>query len=203
MHRFSLTDRSLERVLPLVLVLVLLALYAGGDAVVARLRYERHAVLAGEWWRLVSAHLVHADFRHLGWNVFGVTLVWALFGRDFNRAEWLLILLASTISTDLGFLVVDRSVGWYLGFSGVLHGCMAAGLVAWLVGARGRDAMTLLVAALFAGKLIWESAVGPLPFAGGSISVPVLHQAHLYGAVGGALAALGILGHRRRRPASL
>lgn len=201
MHRFSLTDRSLDWALPLVLVLVFLALYAGGDAVVARLRYERHAVLAGEWWRLVSGHLVHADFRHLGWNLLGVALVWALFGRDFNRAEWLLILLASTVSTDLGFLVVDRSVGWYLGFSGVLHGCMAAGLVAWL--ARGRDAMTLCVAALFAGKLIWESAVGPLPFAGGSISVPVLHQAHLYGAVGGALAALGILRHRRRRPASL
>ena len=68
---------------------------------------------------------------------------------------------------------------------------------------KGADADAQHHAALFAGKLIWEIAVGPLPFAGGSISVPVLHQAHLYGAVGGALAALGILRHRRRRPASL
>jgi rhomboid family GlyGly-CTERM serine protease len=104
------------------------------------------------------------------------------------------------VATDLGFLLFEPQLEWYVGFSGVLHGLMAAGLVAWLRATR--DAVTWIVVVLFAAKLAWEHVAGPLPFTAQSLSMPVVHEAHTYGAVGGLVAGLW-LGRRTPRPASL
>jgi len=183
--------------LPGTIALLLVALHLAGPLATTGLRYERGAILAGEAWRLATAHLVHFDWPHLGWNLVGVALVWLLFAREFTLREWLAVLAASTVAIDAGFLIFEPELDWYVGFSGVLHGCMAAGLVAWLK--QERDALTVVVAALFVAKLAWEHAVGPLPFTAGTLSLPVIHEAHTYGALGGALAALWLL--RRRPPA--
>jgi rhomboid family GlyGly-CTERM serine protease len=182
-------------------VAVLVMVHAIAGAVPRALRYERTAVLDGEAWRLLTAHLVHADLRHLGWNVLGVLIVGMLFARDYTPRQWLGIMLASTAAIGLGFLLLQPGLEWYVGFSGVLHGCMAAGLVRWL--RRGSDPLTWLVGGLFVAKLAWEHCAGALPFTAASLSLPVVHEAHTYGAVGGALAALAIETRRRHGSASL
>lgn len=195
-----LSFRSPVAVFAAALVALLLAFHALGPIALPGLRYERGAVLAGEAWRLVTGHLVHADLAHLGWNLLGLVIVGVLFARDYNGWQWVVILLTSTAATDLGFLLFEPQLEWYIGFSGVLHGLMAAGLVAWLRSTR--DAITWFVTALFAAKLAWEHVVGPLPFTAGSLPMPVVHQAHTYGAIGGLLAGLWLT-RRTCRPASL
>jgi rhomboid family GlyGly-CTERM serine protease len=163
-----------------------------------RLRYERSALVAGdEAWRLVSGHLIHYDWVHLGWNIAGLALVAALFGRQLGWRAWLLVLVASTIAIDLGFLLLQPELEWYVGFSGVLHGMLAAALV-WSLALRP-DAITLLVAVVLAAKLLYEHLVGPLPFTAQTLGVSVVHAAHTYGAVGGALAGAGLALRARRR----
>lgn len=176
---------------------LLLALYLGGPGLTSTLRYERAAVLDGQWWRLASGHLVHADGAHLAWNVIGIAIVWGLFAREYRLREWLGILLASTAAIGAGFLILQPGLAWYVGFSGLLHGAMAAGLVAWL--RHSRDPLTALVGVLFIAKLAWEHTHGALPFTGATLSLPVVHEAHTYGAVGGTLA--GVLLQAARRPA--
>ena len=187
--------------LPGAIAMLLLGLHLAGPEATTALRYERGAIEAREAWRLATAHLVHHDWPHLGWNLFGIALVWFLFAREFTLYGWLVILTASTIAIDAGFLLLEPQLDWYVGFSGVLHGCMAAGLVAWVK--RERDALTVAVAALFAAKLAWEHAVGPLPFTAGTLSLPVIHAAHTYGALGGGLAALWLVRGRPRAGAPL
>ncbi|RPI12970.1 MAG: rhombosortase [Lysobacterales bacterium] len=172
---------------------------APADTVEA-LRYQRDAV-ATEPWRLVTGHLVHADAAHFGWNMLGLLIVGTLFARDYRASEWLVIVLASTTATSIGFLLFEPGLAWYVGFSGVLHGCMTAGLVAWL--RSSRDWLTALVAALFVGKLAWEHAMGPLPFTASTLSLPVVYPAHTYGAVGGLVAGLWYSRSRPRDAASL
>jgi rhomboid family GlyGly-CTERM serine protease len=193
---FHIADLAPALLLAAVLVAVQLA--AAGNP--AGLRYERSAVLAGEAWRLITGHLVHGDAAHLGWNLLGVALVGLLFGRGYRPWQWLAVLAAALLVIDLGFLLLEPQLAWYVGFSGALHGLMAAGLVAWLW--RARDAVTWLVAAIFCAKLAWEHAAGPLPFTAESMSLPVVHAAHTYGAVGGALAGLWLT-HRTAAAASL
>ncbi|MBV9725392.1 MAG: rhombosortase [Gammaproteobacteria bacterium] len=170
----------------LLLVLPTLA----GEGGQAWLRYERGALAQGQWWRLVTAHLVHLDVRHALLNTAGLALVWMLFARDYSPKAWLVILLAAMAAIDAGLWLGDSTVQWYVGSSGVLHGAMAAGALAHI--RRGeRDGWVL--AALLAAKLLYEQSVGPLPLSGHD---PVVVDAHLYGVLGGTVSAAFLSPHR-------
>src|SRR5215469_3263123 len=167
----------------LLVCLLLLLLTLSGEAGRTLLRYERSALAAGQWWRLLSAHLVHLDLRHALLNVAGLALIWALFARDYSPRAWLAIVLGGIAAIDAGLWLRDSTVQWYVGSSGVLHAAMAAGTLAHIH--RGeRDGW--LLAALLATKLMYEQAVGALPFSGND---PVVVDAHLYGVLGGTAVA--------------
>ncbi len=173
-----------RRGLALLLACLLLLLPAlGGEAVQALLRYERSALAGGQWWRLLSAHLVHLDLRHALLNAAGLALVWALFARDYSPKAWLAIALGGIVAIDAGLWFCDSTVQWYVGSSGVLHAAMAAGALAH-VRLGERDGWLLM--GLLAAKLLYEQAVGALPFSG---SDPVVVDAHLYGVAGGSAVA--------------
>jgi len=161
----------------------LLAPELAGDAGRAALRYERASVGAGEWWRLLTAHLVHLDFQHAALNALGLVMMWALFARDYGVRQWLLILACATLAIDGGLWLRDTGVAWYVGSSGVLHGVMAAGTLAHL---RRGDLDGWILAAFIVGKLGYEQWTGALPFEG---TAAVVVNSHLYGAIGGLAAA--------------
>jgi rhomboid family GlyGly-CTERM serine protease len=162
---------------------LLLLITAAGEPGRALLRYDRVPLAAGEWWRLLSAHLVHLDLHHALLNCAGLALLWALFARDYRPRQWLAVTLVSMASIDAGLWLWDSTVRWYVGSSGVLHGIMAGGTVARL---RRGAAEGWVLAAFLVGKLAWEQGVGPLPLSG---SDPVVVDAHLYGVAGGLAAA--------------
>jgi rhomboid family GlyGly-CTERM serine protease len=183
--------------LPLVIALLATLFALLGESATHMLRYQRDAIIAGQWWRLISGNLVHLGWSHLVLNLAGLLLVWLLFHRSLTTRNWVIVSLISAMSVGGGLLLFDPHLEWYVGLSGALHGLFAAGLVASL--SAGNRAEWLL-AALFVAKLSWEQLVGPTPgtaaLAGGNVIV----DAHLYGAIGGAVSALLlILYHKRRR----
>lgn len=176
----------------LALCLLLLVPEAGGDTLRAAWRYERDAVAGGEWWRLATAHVVHLDLEHAVLNALGLVLMWSLFAPDFRPRAWLVIVLASAVAIDLGFWYRDRTLEWYVGSSGLLHGIMTAGTLTHLI---RRDLDGWLLAAFIVVKLAYEQGTGALPFGAGGL--PVIVNAHLYGALGGLIAAGALLLMRR------
>ena len=159
---------------------LLLAPELAGDAGRAALRYDRSGLAAGEWWRLLTAHVVHLDLAHAALNSLGLVLMWALFARDYRPRQWLAIVLAAAAAIDAGLWLRDSTVTWYVGSSGVLHGVMAAGTLAHL---RRGDLDGWLLAAFLIVKLCYEQLAGALPFTDSAHGVVV--DAHLYGALGG------------------
>ena len=149
------------------------------------LRYDRSAIATGQWWRLLTAHIAHLGLHHAVLNTLGLAFLWALFAREWRPRDWVVIILVVTAAIDGGLWFRDPQLAWYVGVSGVLHGLMAAGVVASV---RRRDPLGWIMAALLAAKLTYEQLHGPLPFAGKS--VPVVVDAHLYGASAGFLAAV-------------
>jgi rhomboid family GlyGly-CTERM serine protease len=161
-----------------------------GEAGRRLLRYDRVALAAGEWWRLLTAHVVHLDTRHALLNCLGLALMWALFARDYSPRQWVPIVLGAMAAIDAGLWLCDSTLLWYVGSSGALHGVMAAGALAHI--RRGeRDGWVL--AGLLAVKLAYEHWLGALPFSG---SDAVVVSAHLYGVVGGATVAAFLKPHR-------
>lgn len=173
-----------------------LVLAAGGDDLRELGRYQRDAIENGEYWRLVSGHLVHLSLGHLWPNVAALVITGALFDGVFRNADWWRASLASVAAIDVGLYAFDREVLWYVGLSGVLHGLVAAGALALLL---RRQPLGAVLAVGLSAKLIFEQVVGPVPFTAGSVGGPVVVAAHLYGAAGGALAEAAAHVVRRRR----
>jgi rhomboid family GlyGly-CTERM serine protease len=164
--------------------LLLLLPEVSGDAARAALRYERSAIEAGQWWRLLTAHFVHLDLEHTLLNSLGVVMMWALFARDFRPGQWLLIAAVIVIAIDVGLWFWDTGIHWYVGASGALHGFMAAGTLAHV---RRGDLDGWILAIFIVLKLGYEQWSGQLPFS--DSTVPVVVNAHLYGALGGIVPA--------------
>ena len=162
---------------------VLLGLTLPGPSWQEWLRYDRAGLARGEYWRLVTAHLVHLDLRHACLNGVGMTLMWALFARSYSPRQWLLILLAAIAAIDLGLWLADSTVLWYVGSSGVLHGVMAAGALAHI---RRGEPDGWILAMVLVVKLIYEHWLGALPLSGHD---PVVVDAHLFGVAGGLITA--------------
>jgi rhomboid family GlyGly-CTERM serine protease len=177
------------------IVLVALALLPGGDAGREWLRFERTGIAAGEAWRLLTGHLVHLGVSHTLLNLAGLVLVWVLVGRAFSTRQWLWIMAGSVAAIDLGLWFGSPSLEWYVGLSGLLHGMLAAGIVAGLA-ARSGEAVVLAV--VVAGKLAWEQFAGPLPGSEATSGGTVIVDAHLYGVIGGALVAATLIRVRGR-----
>lgn len=164
-------------------VVVLVALC--GDTARAALRYERSAIMAGEYWRLLTGHFVHASIAHLLLNMAGLVLIAALFPRDFSLRQWLLIGLLSMLCIDVAFVFYEPQLEWYVGLSGVLHGAITAGAVAWWK--HETRLLAAILSLLLVVKLAWEQLYGALPFSG---DMQVIVDAHLFGALGGLAAGL-------------
>jgi rhomboid family GlyGly-CTERM serine protease len=176
-----------RRGLLLVAVCLLLLLpTAAGDAGRELLRYDRAGLVHGEWWRLLTAHVVHLGLRHALLNVLGLALLWALFARDYSPGAWAAVVLGAIAGIDAGLWLADSTVEWYVGSSGVLHGVMAAGALAKT---RRREWEGVVLGVLLAAKLAYEHWAGPLPFAG---TAAVVVDAHRYGVLG-ALAVAAFL----------
>jgi rhomboid family GlyGly-CTERM serine protease len=164
----------------------------GGSAATNLLRYDRGSIAAGQWWRLLTAHIAHLGLHHALLNTLGLVFLWALFAREWKPLQWAVIVLVVTVAIDSGLWFRDPGITWYVGASGVLHGLMAAGVVAYV---RRRDPLGWIMAGLLAAKLAYEHIQGPLPFAGRG--VPVVVDAHLYGVLGGLVSSIFLA---RRRP---
>ena len=159
----------------LVILLILAAVLGLGDSASALLRYDRGAIAAGGWWRLLSAHIVHLDLHHLILNELGLVLVWALFAQDYDPVEWCAIVLAGALAISSGLWWLSPRVGWYVGASGVLHTVMGAGAAKHLF-ERTWDRWILFPGLCI--KLAWEQW-------GGHAQPLVVVDAHLYGAACG------------------
>lgn len=159
----------------LAIVLCLDGVFVLGDSVGALLRYDRGAIAAGGWWRLLSAHAVHLDLHHLLLNELGLVLVWALFAEDYDAIEWTVIVLSGALAISCGLWWLSPRVAWYVGASGVLHTIMAAGCARHLI-ARAWDRWLLI--GCLAAKLAYEQF-----FARAAPGIVV--DAHLYGAASG------------------
>jgi rhomboid family GlyGly-CTERM serine protease len=178
----------------LAILLAMDAVLALGDNVDQLLRYDRGAIAAGGWWRLLTAHIVHLDVHHLILNELGLVLVWSLFAQDYDAVEWCAIVLSGALAISSGLWWLSPRVGWYVGASGVLHSVMGAGVAKHLA-ERSWDRWILAVG--LCAKLAWEQWGGP--------AAPlIVVDAHLYGAtcgfiVGAALCLrIAIIRHRSR-----
>ena len=183
--------------LPILLSGIALLLLATGDGGRELLRYDRSGISGGEVWRLVTGHLVHLGTSHTLLNIAGLLLVWFLVGASLSMLRWAWVLVGSILAVSTGLWIFSPQVGWYVGLSGVLHGLLAAGVIAQF---RQRTLESAVIAIFVVGKVVFEQLAGPLPGSESTSGGNVVVDAHLYGLLGGALVGLALIRVRGTAP---
>lgn len=173
--------------IPAVIVIGSVLIALSGEFGREALRYDRVWIGQGEAWRLLAGHFAHLSWSHLALNSAALLLLWYLIGATHSLRDWVIIILVSITTMDAAFWVLNPSLYWYVGMSGLLHGLLAAGLVARF---GSFDAETTLLLVLLTAKIGWEQFAGPVPGSESTSGGPVVVDAHLYGALGGVLAAV-------------
>lgn len=167
----------------------------------------RRQLLGSEPWRALTAHIVHANWKHALINAAAIVVVARLFAPDLGARRQLLTLAVGAVAVSIGLVLLYPGIAWYRGLSGVLHGLFFAGSATWLMKARPRNWRRLwLPAALFFGgwiKIALEQPTGAQTPYAEWLGANIVPQAHLLGAICGTLlglvfAALDARGEQQR-----
>jgi rhomboid protease GluP len=143
----------------------------------------RDEVADGEWWRLLSAGLLHGDLAHLLFNGFAWMGLGRLAEAVFGAARTLLVFLASVLGGNLLSQAGDASLS--IGASGGVFGVMGAlGAFGWRRGPRMPEPMR----AVF-GRDLWPMVLLNLVI---GLALPMVdNRGHIGGLVTGFV--LGLL----------
>ena len=158
------------------------------------LRYSRSGLEQGEYWRLVTGHLLHSNSWHLLMNLGGLLLVALLHGRYFSSTvlvcQWLIAALLISLALYFG----SAQIYAYVGLSGLLHAMLMLGAVKDIQ-LKQRGGYLLFTGLLL--KVTYEQWQGPDSDLASLIAANVAIDAHLYGVVSGlSIAVVGIIGQR-------
>lgn len=170
--------------LPLFLSVVIVIIAMGGDSISLFLRYQSSLLVKDEYWRFITAHLVHLNWTHLMLNLLGLWVVWWLVGNALKQYQWALIILILAFTITLGLNLLSPAVEWYVGLSGILHGMLVVGLI---VEIRSRPVVNLFILVMVIGKIILENTGVSLT---AYMGLPVVADAHLYGVIVGVVSGL-------------
>jgi len=114
-----------------------LALFVGVSSLIFQvaglqelLRYSRHEIINGQWWRIVTGNLVHLGYSHLLLNLSGLAVIAFLLAPAMPLRHWVLTGLISMLGVGTGLLMLDPQLVWYVGLSGALYGLLLGGAIA-------------------------------------------------------------------------
>ena len=121
------------------------------------LYYNHHAILSGDWWQLITGHLLHSDTSHLVWNVVALLVLGSIIERR-SRGLLLCSLFAGVVAVNLLLLSPFSHILMYCGLSGVLNTLLGVALYCYW--RETRSPAIPAVAVLCLGKMVIETYTG-------------------------------------------
>jgi len=153
---------------------------ASPEAIIAFGALARERVVAGEYWRLLTAPWLHGGIDHLVGNGVALFILGMVCESAFGPAQFVVLYVLSGLTGSLVSLAV--SVGPSVGASGAIFGLQGAAIVLFR---QHRDRLLVRDRRVGFVLLIWAI----YSIAGGLMQPFIDNGAHIGGALGGALIA--------------
>ncbi len=149
------------------------------------LEYQHQYIISGQWWRLLTGHIVHLGPIHTALNLAGFWLIINLVGEQRSLRLWCLSFTFIALGTSVCMLWLNPKIGYYAGLSGVLHGLLVFGLLPLSQSNKliGWGGLCIVCIKLTHEQIIPNSTAQTAAL----IDAPVVSIAHFYGAILGFL----------------
>jgi rhomboid family GlyGly-CTERM serine protease len=171
----------------LILSAIMLCLTALENPLFPLLSLEATKVSAGEFWRLLTANLVHFGWAHTLMNAAALLLCALAFFTEYSVKTFSLLLLWCCACVGVGIYLFNPEYSPYAGLSGAIHGLIVAGLLQTRVYPLW---VRVIALGLVAAKLIQENSAGyEATDLQALLPVAVAVESHLYGAIAGLIFA--------------
>lgn len=180
----SLPTQITHTLSPLVVLFFAFMAFIFDEQVANVLIYNRDLVTQGQYYRLISGHFLHTNGNHFMLNAAAVILLWALHGQYYNHKNYLMVFLTSATICSLGIHWHSLDIALYVGLSGVLHGFFVWGAL-MDIKHQEKTGYLLLIGVIL--KIAHEQFYGASADVESFIESSVATDAHLFGAIGGAL----------------
>jgi len=175
--------------LPVASISVLALLAFLFDGLAPTLAYYQKSVQQGDVWRLFTAHFLHTNFTHLAMNLTALWIAFLLHKQHYTPTEYLTVFGVTALGC-LGLLYAfSPDIPHYVGLSGVLHGVL---LYYGAKEALHKLKLGWLLVIGVVAKIAYEQYTGPSTELAFAIQANVIIDGHLYGAMSGGLAFMGI-----------
>ncbi|MEW6997072.1 rhombosortase [Colwelliaceae bacterium BS250] len=182
MLKLSLPLNKNAVLIPAIIFVIAVCIYFLPQNIESLLIYDRNDIANGQWWRVLTGHLVHTNFNHLLLNLAGLIMLWALHGDDYSPKSYTIVFILSALVCSLGIYLFTPEMHRYVGLSGVLHGIFVWGAINDIK--KGWNSGYLLLIGVW-GKVFYEQIFGASADVEAMINASVAIDAHLWGAVGG------------------
>ncbi len=169
---------------PIALLVIISLLQIANGVLSPLLDFDRNAIIQGEWWRLLTGHLMHTNLWHLAMNLGALLVILAVQGMHLTIARFLVLLIAGCLMISLDILFLSPSMMIYSGLSGWLHCLLVWGALADIV--KHWSSGWLILLGVFI-KVVWEQIHGGSSDIVALIDAKVAIDAHLFGAITGVI----------------
>jgi rhomboid family GlyGly-CTERM serine protease len=159
-----------------------------GDSTLNALMYHRSGIASGEFWRVLSGHLVHSNGWHLLLNLASLLMVGLLFSQHLTRLFWLLIFTLSGLMISACYFWIAPEYEYYVGLSAVLYAVIIIGA---LLDIKEQPLIAVIVLVVVTARVIWQQYSGSIGSLAELIEDRVAIESHLFGICTGYI--LGII----------
>ena len=170
--------------------LIIVALWLGGNDWVSALEYHREKIAAGEFWRILTGHLVHTNTWHMLLNLASMLFIGLLFGTLLTAQVWVLAFLFCALAVSATYWFISPQYIVYVGLSAALYGIIIIGALQDL---KHNQLIAGALVIFVTGRVIWQQFDGASESLSDMVESRVAVESHLYGLIAGYVYSLLLL----------
>lgn len=162
--------------------LIVLGLFAVGPDSNSIFVFNKIEINNGSIWRLLTGQLIHNNFDHLFWDLFGFIVLGGIIETN-SRRKFIAAFLISALAVCFWMFWIEKDFTIYYGLSGLLNGLLVvAVIVKWK---ETKNNLLFWILGITAIKMVYEMITKNVFFI--DPSIPTIPGTHIAGFLAGVI----------------